>query len=102
MGFIKTAFTLLWHAANGRQAHASRGVVLGCCKCSATTTAKRRLRVSLRHGIWLADASAPKGWGIRYERQPVGEPLATYYCGPCAERAAGTKPKEETPCLKTS
>lgn len=101
MGLIKAIGTALWHSLHGRQVRISRGAVLSCCKCGAETRASRRLRVDHRHGIWLDDATAPKGWGIRYERQPKGEPLATYYCGPCAERAAGIKPKE-TPCRKAS
>jgi hypothetical protein len=85
---IKAFAGLLWHTLKGNTAHVDKQTTISCCKCSARTHAARRLCISRYHGVWLKDAAAPKDWGVRYERQPKGEPLATYYCGPCAEKGA--------------
>lgn len=85
---FKALAGLLWQTLKGKAAHVDKRTAISCCKCGAQTVAARRLRICPRHGVWLGDAAAPKGWGIRYERQSKGEPLATYYCGPCAAKGA--------------
>lgn len=88
LSFVKSLLVLGWHTLRGRRANVDRQTTISCCKCGARTRAARRLCISRHHGVWLKDAATPKGWGIRYERRPDAEPLATYYCGPCAAKGA--------------